>query len=480
MKRSLMMTKENTMTATKLCSFALCAALVSTHLIVPAAPAAAQVCDGDCNDDRSVAVDEIVLGVRVALGDAPLGDCQAMDADGDGAVTVNDLLAAVTHALQGCGGQIGEAAQAASARVATEPLLRLFDFQARVGTPGGVVGRSSVSGCQQFDCIVSGQVAGTEEDCCSNKQFTQAFDNCMFDDGLGGVVSLNGTFALDSGNVDVCTGAIPVGVSFAASLSGFTHDVFFPDGGFSRTFQELRETFEVTPGGCPVRQPEQFGFGIRGDGRRVIDGELQQFRSDGSGNVLVDSQSDVHALEIGVSSTQGPAGCAVAAALNGSLTGADFRVGSLFSIDFTDFHIVQAPQAGALLLGFNGTVNTDCLGAVPLSTVEPLRLTPGNTCFTGGRLEAQLRAGTVAVTYAENGLDLDFGADGSVERHFAACTDVPPDPCRTKLVGLCGACTAVDQCQTGLSCFPCARNCTANTRRCSLADTFDTCEDGIF
>ena len=124
------------MTATKLCSFALCAALLLTPLIVPAAPAAAQVCDGDCNDDRSVAVDEIILGVRIALGDAPLGDCQAMDADGDGAVTVNDLLAAVTHALQGCGGQIGEAAQAASARVATEPLLRLFDFQTRVGTPG--------------------------------------------------------------------------------------------------------------------------------------------------------------------------------------------------------------------------------------------------------------------------------------------------------------------------------------------------------
>jgi hypothetical protein len=133
------------MTATKLCSFALCAALVSTHLIVPAAPAAAQTCNGDCNDDRSVAVDEIILGVRIALGDAPLGDCQAMDADGDGAVTVNDLLAAVTHALQGCGGQIGEAAQAASARVATEPIVRLFDFQARVGTPGGVAGRSVVS-----------------------------------------------------------------------------------------------------------------------------------------------------------------------------------------------------------------------------------------------------------------------------------------------------------------------------------------------
>jgi hypothetical protein len=40
-------------------------------------------------------------------------------------------------------------------------------------------------------------------------------------------------------------------------------------------------------------------------------------------------------------------GCRAAAALNGSLTSADFRVGTLFSTVFTDFHIVQAPQAGA-------------------------------------------------------------------------------------------------------------------------------------
>jgi hypothetical protein len=94
------------MTATKLCLFALCVALVSIDAIVPAAPATAQTCEGDCNGDHSVAIGEIIVGVRTALGEAPIDDCRAMDGDGNGAVTVNELVVAIARALQGCGGPI--------------------------------------------------------------------------------------------------------------------------------------------------------------------------------------------------------------------------------------------------------------------------------------------------------------------------------------------------------------------------------------
>jgi hypothetical protein len=77
-------------------------------------------------------------------------------------------------------------------------------------------------------------------------------------------------------------------------------------------------------------------------------------------------------------------------------------------------------------------------------------------------------------------VDLDFGADGGVDQHFASCTDVPADQCSTSVVGLCGACAAANQCQGGLSCFPCSASCTENSRRCSFTDAFVTCEDGVF
>lgn len=504
------------MTATKLCLCALYAALVSTGAIVSVARATAQTCEGDCNDDRSVSIDEIILGVRIAFGDAPIGDCEAIDGDGSGAVTVNELVEAVTRALQGCGGTVpptstpthtdtpvptntpvppartatplpttsDEAALAAAVRVATDPILRFLDFQASVDTAASVAagaraarGSAGVSGCQQLDC----SHFGTQVVCCSDTQFSQLFENCTFDDDFGRVVSLTGLYVLDSNAANVCTGALPVGASFAASLSSFTHDVSFPDGSSSRTFQELSETFEVAAGGCTVSQPDQFGFGIRGDGRRSIDGKLQQFQSDSFGNVLVDSESDVHALEIAVGSTQEPNGCAVAAAPRGSMTNADFRVGTQFTTDFTAFQVVEHPPAGALSLELNGTIGTDCLGDVRLSTVAPLRVASGDTCFTAGRLEAQLGDGTASVTYTESGgLDLGFGADGSADQHFATCRDVPADKCSTSLVGLCGACTALNQCEIGLGCFPCTRNCSGNAMRCSLADTFVTCEDGVF
>ena len=192
-------------------------------------------------------------------------------------------------------------------------------------------------------------------------------------------------------------------------------------------------------------------------------------QSDGLGNVLVDSQSDVHLLAIEVSSTGERDACTVSAALRGSVTSADLQAGTQFSTDLTGVQVVQPPQAGAQLLEVDGTVDTDCLGHVTVSTIEPLRIVPGDTCFTAGRLES-LGDRTASVTYTESGLDLDLDADGSVDQHFATCTDLPAsDKCTTSAVGLCGACTEPDQCQKGLSCVPCSGKCTGNTRRCSLA-----------
>ncbi|HSP96521.1 MAG TPA: hypothetical protein VL049_04670 [Candidatus Dormibacteraeota bacterium] len=487
-------------------------------------------CVGDCDNGGAVTVEELVKGVSIALGAVSLDQCPRFDCQTTGQVTVDCLINAVSAALNGCQSApagsptrpidtatptdtstptatrpptgtstpgpttIDDAALAAAARVATESIFRLFDLQASLGTAVTAAGRSrtagdrptAASGCQTFDC----PLFGTHEDCCSGTQFSQFFSNCTFGDDVeggvvpingGGVVTLNGLFDLISDDGEPCKGAIPAGASFAASLQNFTRDVFVPGGSFSRTFQEISETFEVAPGGCLVNLPDQFGFGIRGEGRRLIDGEVQHFLGDTRGNIRVDSASQVHGLEIAVDSTPVAEGCAVSAALNGSLTGSDFRVGTQFTTVYTDVHVAQHPQADALDLELTGTLGTDCIGDVTLSTLEPLRVTSGDTCFSDGRLQAQLADATVAATYTVGGeVDLDFGAAGGGDQHFSACTAVPADQCRTTLVGLCGTCTALNQCQGGLACFPCSDNCSGDTQRCALSDTFTTCQDGVF
>lgn len=60
-------------------------------------------CIGDCDGDGSVTVDEILKMVNIALG-SPVEECPAGDRDGDGAITVDEILAAVANALRGCPG----------------------------------------------------------------------------------------------------------------------------------------------------------------------------------------------------------------------------------------------------------------------------------------------------------------------------------------------------------------------------------------
>src|SRR5262245_21061795 len=43
-------------------------------------------CIGDCNGDGAISINELILGVQIALGEAPLAACPAFDANGDGTV----------------------------------------------------------------------------------------------------------------------------------------------------------------------------------------------------------------------------------------------------------------------------------------------------------------------------------------------------------------------------------------------------------
>jgi len=59
-------------------------------------------CPGDCNDDLQVTVDELMTGINIFLGSAAVHTCRAMDVDGNGEVTVDELVAASTSLLKGC------------------------------------------------------------------------------------------------------------------------------------------------------------------------------------------------------------------------------------------------------------------------------------------------------------------------------------------------------------------------------------------
>lgn len=66
------------------------------------AASAQAACTGDCGGDGQVTVDEILVGVNIALGTASPSACGAMDANSDGQVTVDEVVGALNGALNGC------------------------------------------------------------------------------------------------------------------------------------------------------------------------------------------------------------------------------------------------------------------------------------------------------------------------------------------------------------------------------------------
>jgi hypothetical protein len=59
-------------------------------------------CVGDCGGDGAVTVNEIIVGVNVALGGQTIESCPLFDCNGNGQLTVDCLIRAVNASLDGC------------------------------------------------------------------------------------------------------------------------------------------------------------------------------------------------------------------------------------------------------------------------------------------------------------------------------------------------------------------------------------------
>ncbi len=61
-------------------------------------------CPGDCDLGKKVEVNELITGINIALGKASVGVCEPADINEDDEVTIDELVAAVGSAINGCPG----------------------------------------------------------------------------------------------------------------------------------------------------------------------------------------------------------------------------------------------------------------------------------------------------------------------------------------------------------------------------------------
>lgn len=59
-------------------------------------------CTGDCNGDGIVQINELVIGVNIALGLSDIAACSSLDLNDSGAIEIDELITAVGNALEGC------------------------------------------------------------------------------------------------------------------------------------------------------------------------------------------------------------------------------------------------------------------------------------------------------------------------------------------------------------------------------------------
>jgi len=59
-------------------------------------------CAGDCNGDGQVTVAELLTLVNIALGSAEVTQCEPGDTNHDGTISIDEILTAVDRALNGC------------------------------------------------------------------------------------------------------------------------------------------------------------------------------------------------------------------------------------------------------------------------------------------------------------------------------------------------------------------------------------------
>jgi hypothetical protein len=59
-------------------------------------------CVADCNESGSVAVEELIQAINIALGVQPMDTCWQADDDSDGAVAASELVHAVANSMGGC------------------------------------------------------------------------------------------------------------------------------------------------------------------------------------------------------------------------------------------------------------------------------------------------------------------------------------------------------------------------------------------
>lgn len=322
----------------------------TTILWALALPGIAQAhCTGDCSDDGTVAINEVISCVNIGLGLQQLSQCDVCDTNEDGSVTINEIITSVNIGLGLLPCEVDEATPTAA--------------PTRTPTPGQPSGDSA-----SVEKFITG---------------------------------------------------------FIGSFSDLT-DVASPQGqGGGSGFNP----FPITSP-CQIDGTQTFNC-VAAAGGNEIEIQFDECLSR-SGNLSTELEAIIVLNTAGNCLTNlFPPNSTYNMSFDGRVTETNLSTGAIFTADNDVIITFSVQSNGTVRMSLMGAGTASCIpGTSTFSTTEELVIPMNSDCPTSGRLRVEIAGeGAHEVIYSNSGVQIDLGADGSIDRQFNSCTDPSLEQC---------------------------------------------------
>ncbi|MBI3782699.1 MAG: hypothetical protein HY270_04785 [Deltaproteobacteria bacterium] len=374
-------------------------------LVMPARPSLAVSCPGDCDGSGSVTIEDLVTLTNAALAGTSPVSCLSADTDNNSLITIDEIIAAVVLAFDGCPVDtvrwLGNA-QVVARAAASLPYLELLVSQALTFTGGP--GTCELGG--SYDSVCTDDMAATI-------RIAARTDGCRIRTTRGAIDLAGQVTAITLG---LCPGIVlSSNLRFDFALSSRLLD----------TQGDPRFTGEIDAGvtlkGVDFAAPP---CRVRG-ARAQIDGLLTYTLPSGGKQTIDagDLQAAVELSDFQVDPTCDPG--TITATLRGQMQISDLYADPSVALAVNVDDLRVAWHRVPATVEISGRVSGEGFGGpVTLSTATPLAFDPSQACFGGGSLTVSSPLRSARLIYGANGVELDEGLD-RLPDSFGSCLAPP-------------------------------------------------------
>jgi hypothetical protein len=365
-------------------------------------------CVGDCNGDGEVTVDELIKGVNIALGNIPLEMCPVFDTNNSGEVEITELIVGVNNALNGCpgptatpGNQVqsisGGTTIVANAMSVVPSIVGAIVTGIQSGGAAAAARGVSQNGGAAGGCPLGGTATRT-----GDLPFVSISLNGCKAATTDGTVTFDGTASiqLTAFTINITarfenTGAVET-LTASAAINGSVNLSVVP----ADPCLISAATLTVTSGTLTAVTPAG----------KQVEVDFQNTQVAITNIVFNDAPSCVPTVY-----TMTFDGAAALLASDGEPIAVTFNT---LTMDVDD-------RINPTTFMLSGGITSQCFGGLAtLSTPTPLGVPSGLICPTAGVIAVNLPAGMATITYrSDASVDIDDNAHGVVDRMFPDCLD---------------------------------------------------------